>query len=71
MLDAVRAVHQNDMPGVGSTIGGMDAQDYAKATLTVMEVAVGALAVGTRSDFDGALGEVRSQMLGRLSDEQP
>ena len=68
VCDAVQAVHNNDITTLDTALAGMPAGDYVRASQTVLEVAINAVAVGLREDFDVALHEVRTQIVGRLPD---
>ena len=64
-----RAIHADDVWAADAAIGGMPADQYAMASGIVLEVALNALALGLRIDFDGAVREVETQLLARLADE--
>lgn len=66
VCDAVAAVHGNDMTALDTALAGMVADDYVRASMTVLDVAIGSVARGLREDFDVALREVRSQIVARL-----
>ena len=70
ILDAVSALHEGDNDRMNRALAGIDGETFVVTALTLVEVTISAVAVGTRSEFSGALAEVRSQVLARLADDE-